>query len=181
MQKYSTVAKYYDMSAETDEGGKKVLDLKVSKKKEKRDDRKVLTGCYVIETTHIDMKAADILKSYHSLTRIEAAFKSLKTDLGIRPVYHQTAGRSMGHLFISVLAYHLLNTIELDLASKGEKAKWSTIRDELSTHMRTTVILTDTDGDIHHTRVSSRPEPRHKEIYDLLGIKDPLKRMHLKL
>jgi len=181
MQKYPTVAKYYDMSAETDEAGKKVLALKVSKKKEKRDDRKVLTGCYVIETTHIDMKAADILKSYHSLTRIEAAFKSLKTDLGIRPVYHQTGQRSMGHLFISVLAYHLLNTIELDLASSGERVKWSTIKDELSTHMRTTVILTGTDGDIHHTRVSSRPELRHREIYDLLKIKDPLKRIHLKL
>ncbi len=181
IQKYPTVAKYYDMSTETDGAGKKVLALKVSKKKEKRDDRKVLTGCYVIETTHIDMKACDILKSYHSLTRIEAAFKSLKTDLGIRPVYHQTGQRSMGHLFISVLAYHLLNTIELDLASEGERVKWSTIRDELSTHMRTTVILTGTDGGIYHTRVSSRPEPRHREIYDLLKIKDPLKKIHLKL
>ena len=181
MQKYSTVAKYYDMDTETDTSDKKVLTLKVSKKKEKRDDRKVLTGCYVIETTHIDMAAADILKSYHSLTRIEAAFKSLKTDLGIRPVYHQTAERSMGHLFISVLAYHLLNTIELALASKGERVKWFTIKDELSTHMRTTVILTGTDGGIYHTRVSSRPETRHREIYELLGIKDPLKRIHLKL
>ena len=44
---------------------------------------------------------------------------NIKTDLGIRPVYHQTAGKSMGHLFISVLAYHLLNTIELALASKA--------------------------------------------------------------
>jgi hypothetical protein len=181
IQKYPTVVKYYDMSTETDTSGKKVLTLKVNKKKEKRDDRKVLTGCYVIETTHIDMDAADILKSYHSLTRIEAAFKSLKTDLGLRPVYHQTGQRSMGHLFISVLAYHLLNTIELALASKGERTKWSTIRDELSTHMRTTVILTGTDGSIYHTRVSSRPETRHREIYELLGIKDPLKRIHLKL
>jgi len=181
IQKYPTVAKYYDIDTKKDKKNKKVLALVVNKKKEKRDDRKVLTGCYVIETTHIDMKAADILKSYHSLTRIEAAFKSLKTDLGIRPVYHQTGQRSMGHLFISVLAYHLLNTIELDLASKGERVKWSTIKDELSTHMRTTVILTGTDGGIHHTRVSSRPEPRHKEIYDLLKIKDPLKKIHLKL
>jgi len=181
MQKYPTVAKYYNMSAETDKAGKKVLVLKVSKKKEKRDNRKVLTGCYIIETTHKDMAAADILKSYHSLTRIEAAFKSLKTDLGIRPVYHQKAKRSVGHLFISVLAYHLLNTIELNLLSSGERAKWSTIRDELSTHMRTTVILAGTDSSIHHIRVSSRPEPRQQEIYNLLEIKDPLKRIHLKL
>jgi len=110
LQRYPTVSKYYDIDTETDKEGKKVLALKVEKKKVKRDDRNVLTGCYVIETTHTHMKAADILKSYHSLSRIEAAFRSLKTDLGIRPVYHQTAKRTMGHLFISVLAYHLLNT-----------------------------------------------------------------------
>jgi transposase len=181
LQRYPTVSKYYDIDTETDKEGKKVLALKVEKKKVKRDDRNVLTGCYVIETTHTHMKAADILKSYHSLSRIEAAFRSLKTDLGIRPVYHQTAKRTMGHLFISVLAYHLLNTIELALRGKGERARWSTIRDELSTHMRTTVMLKGVDGDIHHIRVSSRPEPRHKEIYGLLGIKDPLKSIHLKL
>jgi len=170
LQRYPTVAKYYDIDTKTDKEGKKVLALKVEKKKVKRDERKVLTGCYVIETTHTHMKAADILKSYHSLSRIEA-----------RPVYHQTAKRTMGHLFISVLAYHLLNTIELALKGKGEKARWSTIRDELSTHMRTTVMLKGADGNIHHIRVSSRPEPRHREIYNLLGIKDPLKRIHLKL
>jgi len=42
-------------------------------------------------------------------------------------------------------------------------------------------MLKGVDGDIHHIRVSSRPEPRHKEIYGLLGIKDPLKSIHLKL
>jgi len=181
MAKYPTVAKYYDIGAQTDKEGKKVLALRVEKKKEKRDERRILTGCYVIETTHRDMDAADILKSYHSLSRIEAAFRSLKTDLGMRLVYHQTGQRSMGHLFISVLAYHLLNTIELALAGRGERARWSTIRDELSTHIRTTVMLKSVDGDIHHIRVSSRPEPGHREIYNLLGIKDPLKSIHLKL
>jgi hypothetical protein len=47
--------------------------------------------------------------------------------------------------------------------------------------MRTTVILTGIDGGIHHIRVSSTPETRHQEIYNLLEIKDPLKRIHLKL
>ena len=127
------------------------------------------------------MKPEDILKSYLTLTRIEAAFSSLKTDLGLRPVHHQKADRSRAHLFISVLAYHLLNTIELGLLDKGYNHKWSTIRDELSTHMRTTVIMSSKDGAIHHIRISSTPEPRHQKIYSLLDIKDPLKKIHLKL
>ncbi|MBC8387350.1 MAG: IS1634 family transposase [Actinobacteria bacterium] len=181
MAKYPTIAKYYDIDTETDKSNKKALVLKISKKKEKRDNRKILTGCYVIETTHRDMKAADILKSYHTLTRVETAFRSLKTDLGLRPVHHQKEDRCKAHLFISVLAYHLLNTIELALLKKGEHSRWSTIAQELSTHMRTTVIMSDKDGGIHHIRVSSRPEPGHQGIYNLLCIKDPLKKIHLKL
>jgi transposase len=181
LQRYPTVAKYYDIEAETDSEGKKVLDLLIEKREVKRENRNILTGCYVIETTHSDMEAEDILKSYHSLARVESAFRSLKTDLGLRPVYHHKAKRCSAHLFISVLAYHLLNTIELSLLEKGEHKRWSTIRDELSTHMRTTVIMTDKEGAIHHIRVSSSPETHHKKIYDILAVKNPLGKVHLRL
>ena len=177
--KYASVSKYYDI--ETVEGAnKKVTGLNI-KRKETREIRNVLTGCYVIKTTHKDMDGLKILESYLMLTRVEDAFKSLKTDLGIRPVYHHKADRTKAHLFISVLAYHLLNTIELKLSEKGCASKWSTVRKDLSTHMRTTVIMTDKDGGIHHLRVSSVPEEIHRKIYDLLKIKDPLKKIHLKL
>jgi transposase len=181
MGKYPTVAKYYELKLATDLENKKVLDLIIVKKDKKREDRNILTGCYVIETTHKDMSAADILKSYHSLARIEASFSSLKTDLGLRPVYHQKEARCRAHLFITVLAYHLLNTIELSLKDKGCSKKWSSVRDELSTHTRTTVIMADSDGGIHHIRLSSTPEPSHCKIYDMLGIKDKLGKIHVKL
>lgn len=181
LQRYPTVAKYYDIEAKTDSKGKKVLDLLIEKRQVKRENRNILTGCYVIETTHKDMKAADILKSYHTLARVESAFRSLKTDLGLRPVYHHKAERCSAHLFISVLAYHLLNTIELALLDSGEHKRWATIRDELSTHMRTTVIVTDKEEAIHHIRVSSSPETHHKKIYDILDVKDRLGKVHLKL
>lgn len=180
MERYPTVAKYYDITLVLDKSQKAAVTIKTAKKKT-RDDRKILTGCYVIETTHKDMDAEEILKAYTMLTRVEKAFQSLKTDLGIRPIYHQKAERTRGHLFISVLAYHLLNSIEVNLKDKGCTKKWSTIRRQLSTHRRTTVIMTDRKGGIHHIRVSSTPESSHQEIYNLLDIKDPLKRIHLKL
>jgi len=181
MQRYPSVSKYYDIKTETTKEGKRVTAVKVEKKKEKRKKRNTLTGCYVIETTYKDMAEEDILKSYHSLTRVESSFRSLKTDLGLRPVFHQKEARCRAHLFISVLAYHLLNTIELALKDKGCNKSWATIRDELSTHMRTTVIMSGSDGAIHHIRVSSSPEPHHKKIYGMLGIADPLGKVHLKL
>jgi len=180
MGRYPSVAKYYELKIVADSDNKKAADLIIVKKDKKRQERKVLTGCYVIETTHSDMDAADILKAYHSLSRVEAAFGSLKTDLGLRPVYHHKEERCRAHLFISVLAYHLLNTIEIALKDKGCNRKWSTIRDELSTHMRTTVIMSDSEGGIHHIRLSSTPETNHQQIYDMLGIKDNLGKIHLK-
>jgi len=181
MARYPTVAKYYELKIVADFDNKKAADLIILKKDKKREERNTLTGCYVIETTHSDMSAKDILKSYHSLSRVEAAFGSLKTDLGLRPVYHHKEERCRAHLFISVLAYHLLNTIELALKDKGDTRKWSTIRDELPTHMRTTVIMVDSEGKIHHIRLSSTPETNHQQIYDMLGIKDNLGKIHLKL
>jgi transposase len=179
LAKYPTVAKYYELKILSDEG--KATELLILKKDQKRDERNILTGCYVIETTHKDMEPSDILKAYHSLSKVEAAFRSLKTDLGLRPVFHQKQDRCGAHLFLSVLAYHLLNTIELCLKEKGDTRKWSTLRKVLSTHMRTTVIMASEKGAIHHIRLSGAPEVSHQKIYDALGIKDNLGKIHLKL
>ena len=76
------------------------------------DNSNPLFGTYVIETVHKDKSAEDIWTLYMTLTRVDEAFRCMKSDLGTRPVYHQIAGRTKGHLFISVLAYHLLINIE---------------------------------------------------------------------
>ena len=95
----------------------------------------------------------------------------------MRPVYHQLGDRSAAHLFVSVLAYHILNTIEYKLQKVGDCRNFSTIKTLLSTHQRTTVILTGEDSKIYHIRVSGTPESIHKEIYTTLDVKDPLKRI----
>jgi len=176
-QKYSSMAKYYDVTVIEDEQTKKVTDL-ICIKKEIRKERAVLTGCYVIETTHKEYDALEIWNLYMTLTNVEGAFRALKTDLGMRPVYHQNKERTEGHLFISVLAYHLLINIERRLREKHDHRKWGTIKTELSTHRRTTIIFTDSNNEINHLRVSGIPESKHKEIYKLLDVKDPTKRIH---
>jgi len=85
-------------------------------KKPARDTHSNLTGCYVIETSHENMTAKEIWHHYISLSRVESAFSDLKTELGMRPVYHQLAERTQAHLFISVLAYHLLLVLSTSCA-----------------------------------------------------------------
>ncbi|HZK61052.1 MAG TPA: hypothetical protein VFC41_03180 [Anaerovoracaceae bacterium] len=137
-----------------------------------------MTGCYVIETTHKAYEALEIWKLYMTLTNVESAFRALKSDLGMRPVYHQSKERTEGHLFISVLAYHLLINIERRLREKNDHRKWSTIKTELSTHRRNTIIFTDSNNEINHLRVSGILESNHKEIYKLLDVKNPIQRIH---
>ncbi len=176
-ERYPMVAKYYEIHAQLDPGEKDVVDLSWFKK-ESRETRRKLAGCYVIETTHQDMSAEEIWKLYMTVLRVESAFEAMKSDLGLRPVRHHLARRTEAHLFISVLAYMILNSIEYQLKKKGDHRKWSTIRKELSTHDRVTVILTDDNDNIHHIRVSGTPEKSHQEIFEKLNVPLLQKRHH---
>jgi len=176
-ERYPGPFAHFDIVATTDESGKKVQSLTITQKPI-QEESIILNGCYVIETSHKHMSAREIWSYYMTLTEVEGAFRSMKTDLGIRPVYHQIAQRTKSHLFVSVLAYHLLASIEHTLRLNGDHRSWPTIRDELSTHQRNTVIFTDKHNKIHHLRVSGMVEKEHREIYRLLGVKDPLKRTH---
>lgn len=174
------MAKYYNITVKNEESGLTTIKL-LLEKKTVREARNVLTGCYVIETTHKQLGAEEIWNLYMTLTSVEGAFRALKTDLGLRPVYHQNAVRTEGHLFISVLAYHLLINIERRLRCGGDTRKWETIKTQLSTHQRITVVFTDKNEEINHVRLSANPEHTHKEIYKILGVKGFTKRTHEKL
>ena len=104
------------------------------------------------------------------------AFKSLKSELGTRPIYHQTAERTKAHLFISVLAYYLLVSIEYTLKSADVHRTWSAIRKVLSTHQHTTISFEDDKKQLYHIALSGTAELGHQAIYNALDVKNPLKR-----
>jgi transposase len=76
-------------------------------------DERDLQGVYLLRTTDSAMSAEDIWRTYMLLTRVEAAFRHLKTDLNIRPIYHHKENRGDAHVLFSVLAYALSVTIQL--------------------------------------------------------------------
>ncbi len=95
---------------------------------------------------------------------------SLKSELGLRPVYHQRTARVEGHLFISVLAYHLVRAIRLRLKAKGIEWSWAGLHRQLEGQERITVRVARADGKILFVRKASNPEPRQRVIYDALGL-----------
>jgi transposase len=175
-ERHSMVSKHYNITIEKAEN-ERVVCVNWTRINNGKAEVK-LYGCYVIETTHKELEAKQIWKLYMTLTRVESAFRALKSELGFRPVYHQGSERTEGHLFISVLAYHLLNAIEKKLTKKGDTRSWATVRDVLSTHQRNTIVMTAEEGSNHHYTVSSEAESEQQKIYDILGVKDPLKPVH---
>ena len=90
------------------------------------------------------------------LTDMEDTFRLNEVRIRIQaPIHHRAEKRADGHIFITVLAYHLLHTIRFRLRQKGIHLSFSTIRDRLSTHTRTTTTMKRKDGKMIHIRKSS--------------------------
>jgi hypothetical protein len=80
--------------------------------------------------------------------RIEAAFRAMKSPLAERPVFHQLQHRTRTHIFLCVLAYHLLMAIRKPFLDRGVLTSWWTLRQQLSTHQVVTVLLPTGNGQV---------------------------------
>jgi len=109
------------------------------------------------------------------LTDLEATFRSMKTELGLRPVYHQKEERVTAHLFITLLAYHLVHTIRYQLKMKGIHLSWNSIRQQLSSQQRITVSMTSIDQKTIFIRTTSKAEAMQEKLFDAMEIStDPI-------
>lgn len=129
-----------------------------------------LDGTYVLKTDRQDLTADEIWRTYILLTRVEDAFRDMKSPLGERPIFHQIERRTQTHIFLCILAYHLLVAIEHRFIQTGVHTSWWTLRQQLSTHQIVTVVLPATDGRVLKIRKATTPEPEHQEIYATLRI-----------
>jgi len=109
-------------------------------------------------------------RTYTTLTDLEAVFKSLKSELGLRPIFHQAQSRVDGHLFIALLAYSIIHTIRYKLKREDIHYSWSTIRDILSNQVRVTTSMKCKDGSTLYIRQSTESIEDEKDIYDALDI-----------
>ncbi len=137
---------------------------------EKKEELVPLDGNYLLKTDRKDLADNEIWKMYVMLTRVEKAFRNFKSDLALRPNFHQKEERVEGHIFITVLAYHLLHSIEVTLRGKGCHSSWATIKRVVSSHIYATIILPTTDDIVIHVRKPGRPEAIHTQIYEMLNI-----------
>jgi hypothetical protein len=168
-QRYARAAQHYQVQVVPDDGGENVAAI-TWEKHVKPGSAAMHPGVYCLRTTLIDLDDATLWRTYTMLTNLESVFRSLKTDLGLRPVYHQVERRVEGHLFISVLAYHFVHTLRLQLKANGVDDAWDTLRETLAGQQRITTTLQRRDGRAVHVRKATRPEPHQQKIIDILAL-----------
>jgi transposase len=169
-QKYARIAKDYDIEVVADDEKKHALNITWSIKPA-RETQASLSGVYCLRTTVTDLSEQELWQTYTMLTDVEACFKSMKSELGLRPIYHQKKARVNAHIFITLLAYHLVHSIRVQLRTAGIRLSWNSLRNYMSTQQRVSVTLPTEAGLSVHIRSTTKAEPVQQAIYKALEIK----------
>ena len=162
LQKHPRVSRFYNLVYEKH-------TLQIICDNEKIEQFKSQCGQYVLKTDQ-QHEPKVLWELYMTLLRAERGFKMLKGELGLRPIFHQKEDRVDGHIFISVLAYHLLCWIHQKLENNGDMREWKTIRRLLRTHCLVTTRLPLKDGRVIRIRKPSIPEAEQAKVYAHLGL-----------
>jgi transposase len=163
-ERYPRVARFYEMSYDA-----KTKSLSHQRIEAKYQTAQQLDGTYLLKTDRSDLSADEAWRIYALLSRAEDAFRDMKTPLAERPIFHQLQHRVESHIFLCLLAFHLLVAIEKTLRDNGVHTSWATVRDTLKTHQVSTVVL-PTNGRYLRMRMAATPDPEVKELYKRLDI-----------
>jgi len=161
-KKHPRVARFYKAEH-------KDCSLHLVRNDSKLDEALALCGDYVLKTDKT-MDGEKLWELYMTLLEAEKGFRMLKGTLGLRPNFHQIEKRVDGHIFITVLAYHLLRWIGYRLETAGDVREWRTLRRLLSTHIVATTRLPLADGREISIRKPSEADEEQQRVYNLLGI-----------
>ena len=166
-QKHNRVSARYKLDVTEKEGKATNLTWTITENKIKDDKSK---GVYFIRTNYQKTEEGELWDIYNTIREVEATFRSLKSDLNLRPVHHQNDERIEAHLYLTMLAYQLVNTIRYMLKQKGCNYDWKNIVRVMSTQKIQTIKL-PTDKKVMHLRKPSSPINEVRKIYDATNCK----------
>lgn len=167
-EKYSSVAQYYIIEVTEDKKTNRAAEMAWQKDPQKHADKIESLGIYFLRT---NMKVTDeviVWNIYNTIREIESAFRTLKTDLDLRPIYHKTDKATMAHLHLGIMAYWLVNTVRFQLKGNNINSLWSEIVRIGNTQKVITTTGTNTFEKMVTVRKCSQPNEKLKSIYDIL-------------
>ena len=173
-EKYAKVSNQYDIQVTAGEKGQAAAVRFTHLPR--HADADAAAGAYVLRTSHRDWDVEKLLRTYWRLTEIEATFRSLKTELRLRPIWHSKDSRIAAHLFIGVLAYHGVHLIRTRLRARGFTLSWEFIRHRLRTWVRITTTVREVSGGFIVNRQDVRPSAEVAQLAAAAGVKPQIHR-----
>jgi transposase len=164
-ERYPRVARYYSLTFDA-----KTRQLRNDPDDNKRKVAASLDGSYLLRSDRKELSADEGWRIYAALTRAENAFRCMKSPLCERPIFHHLEHRVESHIFLCILAYHLLVSIETTLLRQEIHSSWATVRDLLATHEIATIVLPTDQNGVLRIRRSATPEPDQRVLYEALGV-----------
>ena len=176
-ERHSGIARHYTVQVQRGEG----TQAKAVKftRKASFDETDEMLGACILRTSHTDWDLETVLRTYHRLVDIEAVFRELKGELGLRPIWHTREDRIQAHLFLAVLAYHAVQLIRTRLRGAGTSLRWQSIRHRLHTWVRITTTLQTVQGEQIVTRQDGCPAVEQAELVRAAGLKPGLHRVRM--
>jgi transposase len=153
--------------------GRKGLAVTWTRRTQWRDWAMLSEGCYLLRTNVQDWSAQDLWQAYIQLTEAEAAFRIHKSDLRIRPIWHQKEDRVQAHILVCFLAYVLWKTLAGMCQRAGLGDEPRRVFDELSRIRLVDVILPTRCGITLRQRCVSRPTDHQAILLHRLGLHLP--------
>jgi len=165
-QKYPSTQKYYDIEVKADDN-KIVREVtwKIKERKEPAED----WGIYFLRTSLNIHDEHIVWKIYNTIREIESSFRCLKTDLDLRPIYHQKDISAMAHLHLGLIAYTMVNTIRYQLKSKSINNGWQEIIRIANTQKMVTTSFENIHEQTIEIRKVSEPEAKIRQLYEALN------------
>lgn len=169
VEKYPSAAKFYNINVITEK--EEVIEIACQKKKTSALDDQEL-GCYFIKTNLQTENESSLWTIYNAIREIESAFRCLKSDLDLRPIYHKNDDATMAHLHLGIVAYWLVNTIRYQLKQQKINHNWQEIIRITNTQKIITTTGQNKDDQVIYLRRCSQPNDKVKQIYTALNYKN---------
>jgi len=170
MAKNSRAAGLFDVTVEESDSG---ATISWCKKDAWRDWAQLSEGCYLLRSNVTDWSPEELWKAYIQLTEAEAAFRIHKSDLRIRPIWHQKEERVRAHILVCFLAYVLWKTLQQMVQAAGLGDEPRRVLDELSKINLVDVVLPTRCGREIRRRCVTRPTDHQAILLQRMGLRLP--------
>jgi transposase len=167
---YASVADLYEMTVREEGGDLRLHWTLIEDRRAWRDARE---GAYLLRTNLVGQTVEELWTKYIQLTEAEAAFRALKSELAVRPVFHQLERRVKAHLMVAFLGYALWVTLKQLLLRRGTGLTPARALALLATLQSADIILPTTDGREIRLRRVTQPTPEQQRLLDQLDITIP--------